>query len=209
MRRKAVSLLSGGLDSLIATKIIVEQGIKVEALHFTSPFCTCSKGNKGCGIQAVRSAKELGIEVNVRTKGLEYLEIVKKPRHGYGRAMNPCIDCRIFMLKHARQFMDEIGASFIITGEVLGQRPMSQRTDTLRLIERESSLEGLIVRPLSAGIFRQPSLNRRASSTGKSSWELPADQERGNMNLSIPMASPNSVAPVEDASSPIPFLPEN
>jgi tRNA U34 2-thiouridine synthase MnmA/TrmU len=153
LRQKAVSLLSGGLDSLIATKIIVEQGIKVEALHFTSPFCTCSKGNKGCGIQAVRSAKELGIEVNVRTKGLEYLEIVKKPRHGYGRAMNPCIDCRIFMLKHARQFMDEIGASFIITGEVLGQRPMSQRRDTIKLIERESGLEDLIVRPLSAKHF--------------------------------------------------------
>lgn len=153
MNRKAVSLLSGGLDSLIATKIIVEQGIEVEALHFTSPFCTCSKGGKGCGIQAVRSANELGIEVNVRTKGLEYLEIVKKPRHGYGRAMNPCVDCRIFMLKNTRQFMDEVGASFIVTGEVLGQRPMSQRTDTLRLIERESGLEGLIVRPLSARHF--------------------------------------------------------
>ena len=153
MKRKAVSLLSGGLDSLIATKIIVEQGIEVEALHFTSPFCTCSKGNKGCGIQAVRTASELGIEVKVRTKGLEYLEIVKKPKHRYGRAMNPCIDCRIFMLKHARQFMDEIGASFIITGEVLGQRPMSQRRDTIKLIEIESGLEGLIVRPLSARYF--------------------------------------------------------
>lgn len=146
-------MLSGGLDSLIATKIIVEQGIDVEALHFTSPFCTCSKGGKGCGIQAVRTASELGIEVKVRTKGLEYLEIVKKPRHGYGRAMNPCIDCRIFMLKNARQFMDEIGASFIVTGEVLGQRPMSQRMETLRLIEQESGLEGLIVRPLSAKHF--------------------------------------------------------
>jgi tRNA-specific 2-thiouridylase len=153
IKKKAVSLLSGGLDSLIATKIIVEQGIEVEALHFTSPFCTCSKGNKGCGIQAVRTASELGLEVKVKTKGLEYLEIVKKPKHGYGRAMNPCIDCRIFMLKHARQFMDEIGASFIITGEVLGQRPMSQRRDTIKLIELESGLEGLIVRPLSAKYF--------------------------------------------------------
>lgn len=153
MKRKAVSLLSGGLDSLIATKIIVEQDIEVEALHFTSPFCNCNKGNKGCGIQAVRTARELGIEVKVRTKGLEYLEIVKKPRHGYGRAMNPCVDCRIFMLKNAKQFMDEIGASFIITGEVLGQRPMSQRRDTICLIEQESGLEGLIVRPLSAKYF--------------------------------------------------------
>jgi tRNA-uridine 2-sulfurtransferase len=153
MNKKAVSLLSGGLDSLIATKIIVEQGIEVEALHFTSPFCTCSKVRKGCGMQAMRSASELGIEVKVRTKGLEYLEIVKKPKHGYGRAMNPCVDCRIFMLKNARQFMNDTGASFIVTGEVLGQRPMSQRTDTLKLIEQESGLEGLIVRPLSARHF--------------------------------------------------------
>lgn len=153
MKRKAVSLLSGGLDSLIATKIIVEQGIEVEALHFTSPFCNCSKGGKGCGIQAVRTARELGIEVKVRTKGLEYLEIVKRPRHGYGRGMNPCVDCRIFMLKNAKQFMDETGASFIITGEVLGQKPMSQRRDTISLIEQESGLEGLIIRPLSAKHF--------------------------------------------------------
>jgi tRNA U34 2-thiouridine synthase MnmA/TrmU len=153
MHKKAVSLLSGGLDSLIATKIMLEEGIEVEALHFTSPFCTCTKGNKGCGIQAVRTASELGLEVKVKTKGLDYLEIVKAPKHGYGRAMNPCIDCRIFMLKHARQFMDEIGASFIVTGEVLGQRPMSQRRDTINLIERESGLQGLIVRPLSAKHF--------------------------------------------------------
>jgi len=153
MNKKAVSLLSGGLDSLVATKIMVEQGIEVEALHFTSPFCTCSKGSKGCGIQAVRTANELHIKVEVRTKGLEYLEIVKKPRHGYGRGMNPCVDCRIFMLKHAKQFMDEIGASFIITGEVLGQRPTSQRRDTISLIEKESGLEGLIIRPLSAKHF--------------------------------------------------------
>jgi tRNA-specific 2-thiouridylase len=81
MNMKAVSLLSGGLDSLIATKIIVEQGIEVEALHFTSPFCTCSKGNKGCSIQAVRTANELGIEVKVRTKGLDYLEAVRPTGH--------------------------------------------------------------------------------------------------------------------------------
>ncbi len=153
MERKAISLLSGGLDSILATRIIKEQGIEVVALHFTSPFCTCTKGDKGCGLQAVRTARELDVEVLVRLKGMDYLEIVRSPGHGYGRAMNPCIDCRIFMLKEARKLMEETGASFVITGEVLGQRPMSQRRETIRLIERESGLEGLMLRPLSAKHF--------------------------------------------------------
>ena len=122
MQKKAISLLSGGLDSVLATKVILEQGIQVVALHFTSPFCTCNKGNGGCGLRAVSAAKELGIRVVVRTKGLEYMEIVKAPLHGYGKNMNPCIDCRIFILKKAKGIMEEEGASFIITGEVLGQR---------------------------------------------------------------------------------------
>ena len=146
-------MLSGGLDSTLATKLMVEQGVEVIALHFTSPFCTCSKGGHGCGIQALRSAEELGVKVMVRSKGLEYLEIVKSPKHGYGKNLNPCIDCRIFILKETRKVMDEIGASFVITGEVLGQRPMSQHRSAMRRIEKESGLEGLILRPLSAKHF--------------------------------------------------------
>lgn len=160
MNRKAVSLLSGGLDSLLATKLIIEQGIEVVALHFTSPFCTCTKGDKGCGLQAVKTARELNIEVMVKVKGLDYLDIVKAPKHGYGKNLNPCIDCRIFMLKEVRKLMAEIDASFVVTGEVLGQRPMSQRRDAIRLIEKESGLEGLIVRPLSAKHF-EPTLPER------------------------------------------------
>jgi len=151
MGYKAVSLLSGGLDSILATKLIVDQGIEVVALHFTSPFCNCSHGaHKGCGVQALRSAEELGVKVAVKTKGTEYLRILQAPLHGYGKNMNPCIDCRIFMLKRTAEFMEEVGARFIITGEVLGQRPMSQRRDAMALIERESGLEGLILRPLCA-----------------------------------------------------------
>jgi len=153
MKRKALALLSGGLDSTLAVRVMLDQGISVEALNFTSPFCTCTGRNTGCKSEAVRVAEESNIPIKVMNKGLEYLEIVRKPRHGYGKGMNPCIDCRIFLLKKAREYMTECGADFVITGEVLGQRPMSQRRDTLRLIERESGLSGILLRPLSAKHF--------------------------------------------------------
>jgi tRNA U34 2-thiouridine synthase MnmA/TrmU len=157
MQRKALALLSGGLDSTLAVKVMLEQGIAVEALNFTSPFCTCTGRNAGCKSEAVRVAEEFNIPIKVMNKGMEYLEIVRRPRHGYGKAMNPCIDCRIFLLRKAKDYMTESGADFVITGEVLGQRPMSQRRDTLRLIERESGLAGLLLRPLSAKHF-QPTI---------------------------------------------------
>jgi tRNA-uridine 2-sulfurtransferase len=153
MQRKALALLSGGLDSTLAVKVMLEQGIAVEALNFTSPFCTCTGRNAGCKSEAVRVAEEFNIPIKVMNKGLEYLEIVRNPRHGYGKAMNPCIDCRIFLLRKAKAYMSESGADFVITGEVLGQRPMSQRRNTLNLIERESGLAGLLLRPLSAKHF--------------------------------------------------------
>lgn len=153
MKRKALALLSGGLDSTLAVKVMLEQGIAVEALNFTSPFCTCTSKNAGCKSEAVRVAQEFNIPIKVMNKGVDYLEIVRNPKHGYGKGMNPCVDCRIFLLRKAREYMAESGADFVITGEVLGQRPMSQRRDTLRVIERESGLEGLLLRPLSAKHF--------------------------------------------------------
>ena len=153
MQKKALALLSGGLDSTLAVKVMLEQGIAVEALNFTSPFCTCTSKNAGCKSEAVRVAEEFNIPIKVMHKGTDYLEIVGNPKHGYGKGMNPCIDCRIFLLRKAKEYMAESGADFVITGEVLGQRPMSQRRDTLRLIERESGLEGLLLRPLSAKHF--------------------------------------------------------
>jgi tRNA U34 2-thiouridine synthase MnmA/TrmU len=104
--------------------------------------------------QAKKAAKELGVPLKVMNVTEEYMEVVRNPKHGRGRSMNPCIDCRIFTFKKAKIFMEEIGASFVITGEVLGERPMSQRRDAIRIIERESGLEGLIVRPLSAKLFQ-------------------------------------------------------
>lgn len=160
MQRKALALLSGGLDSTLAVKVMLDQGIAVEALNFTSPFCTCTGKNAGCKSEAVRVAEEFGIPIKVMTKGLDYLEVVRQPRHGYGKGLNPCIDCRIFLLRKAKEYLSESGADFVITGEVLGQRPMSQRRDTLRVIERESGLEGLLLRPLSAKHF-EPTIPER------------------------------------------------
>lgn len=153
MKRKAIALLSGGLDSTLAVKMMLDLGIEVEALNFTSPFCTCTGKNSGCKSEAVRVANEYNIPIKVMHKGLDYLEIIRNPVHGYGKGINPCVDCRIYLLKKAKEYMLESGADFVITGEVLGQRPMSQRRDTLRVIERESGLEGLLLRPLSARHF--------------------------------------------------------
>jgi len=150
---KAVALLSGGLDSTLAVKLMVDQGVEVVALNFTSAFCTCDSGGSkgvGCKSESRRVAEEFGVPIKVITKGLDYMEIVRNPRFGYGKGINPCVDCRIFMFNKAKEFMAEIGADFIITGEVLGQRPMSQRRDVFERIERECGLTGLILRPLCA-----------------------------------------------------------
>jgi tRNA-uridine 2-sulfurtransferase len=151
MNKKAISLLSGGLDSALATKLIIDQGVEVVGLHFTSHFA--SRSDKERGLQAVKTARELGIRLIVKNKGPEYLEVIKKPRYGYGKNMNPCIDCRIFMLQKTQIIKTEEQAGFLITGEVVGQRPMSQKKHTIELIERRSGLNGLIVRPLSAKLF--------------------------------------------------------
>jgi tRNA U34 2-thiouridine synthase MnmA/TrmU len=150
VKMKAVCLLSGGLDSTLALKLILNQGIEVVALNFTTPFCRCNRG--GCCWAAVQASR-FGVKVKHVYLGEEYLEIVKKPRFGYGSQLNPCIDCRILMFKKAKDFMGEIGASFIFTGEVLGQRPMSQHKHALKLIEKEAGIEGLVVRPLSAKLL--------------------------------------------------------
>ncbi|MDD5450135.1 MAG: 7-cyano-7-deazaguanine synthase [Candidatus Omnitrophica bacterium] len=155
MRKKAVILLSGGLDSTLAAKLMMKQGIELEAINFVTTFCTCTK--KGCQHQASKVASELGIRITVKNITGEYLEIVKNPRFGYGSGANPCIDCRIFTFRKAKAFMEETGASFVVTGEVLGERPMSQRREAMMTIERESGLERLILRPLSAKLF-EPTL---------------------------------------------------
>ncbi|PIQ88244.1 MAG: hypothetical protein COV72_09375 [Candidatus Omnitrophica bacterium CG11_big_fil_rev_8_21_14_0_20_42_13] len=149
---KALVLFSGGLDSLIALKLIKDSGIELLALNFVSPFCRC---NRSDGCSAVMQLKNLDVEFKLIRLAEEYLEIVKKPKFGYGSNMNPCIDCRVLMFKKAKAVMQEVGASFLITGEVLGQRPMSQQKRQFGLIEKEAEVEGLVFRPLSAKLLPQ------------------------------------------------------
>jgi tRNA-uridine 2-sulfurtransferase len=146
---KALGLLSGGLDSTLAVKLILNQGIAVEAMNFVTPFCLCRKG--GCG--ASEAAKTFKIPLKMISAGTDYLRIIRNPKFGYGKNLNPCVDCRIFMLKKAKKYAKSIDAKFIFTGEVVGQRPMSQHKQTLALIEKEARLQGKIVRPLSAKLL--------------------------------------------------------
>lgn len=151
---KAIALISGGLDSTLAAKVIKDLGIELVALNTTSPFCLCNKRSTlGCFHNASKVAKDLGIKLIIVNLKEEFLEIVKHPQHGYGSNMNPCLDCRILLFKKARETMPKVGASFVISGEVLGQRPMSQHKQALKIIEKESGLEGLVVRPLSAKLL--------------------------------------------------------
>jgi len=153
-RIRAVGLLSGGLDSTLAAKLMLEQGIGVHAINFTSPFCTCTPKKAGCKA-VVTAVRELGsIPLKRVALGDEYLEMVRNPKHGRGSGMNPCIDCRIMKIQKAGDFMTQIGASFLFTGEVLGQRPMSQHRQAIDIIDRESGLRRYILRPLSAAYFK-------------------------------------------------------
>ena len=146
---KALALLSGGLDSTLAIRVIQQQGIEVIALNFVTVFCRCTS-HGSCKLEAVKVSEKFGIPIKVINTTERFLELVKKPKFGYGKNMNPCIDCRINIFRIAGEYMREIGADFIITGEVLGQRPMSQRKEAMKIIDKEANLTGLVLRPLCA-----------------------------------------------------------
>ena len=141
---KAVGLLSGGLDSTLAARIIRDLDIEVHALYFSQPWGCCNK------VKALEAAEHLGIKFVALQLDERYLEIIKKPKHGYGNALNPCVDCRVHMFSRAQKYMVSIGADFVFTGEVLGQRPMSQMKNSMATIEKESHLQGRLLRPLCA-----------------------------------------------------------
>ncbi|MBN1504034.1 MAG: hypothetical protein JW952_03125 [Candidatus Eisenbacteria bacterium] len=147
MERKAVGLMSGGLDSILAVSLVKRQGIEVTGLHLITPFSASPEKERS----AMSSlAAELGIRPRVEETGVEYLAMLERPAHGYGKNVNPCIDCHVLMLRRAREVMEEEGASFVFTGEVLGERPMSQHRKALGIVEAESGLRGFLLRPLSA-----------------------------------------------------------
>ncbi len=159
---KGIALISGGLDSTLALALVRRQGIEVKAVNFYTGFCITEtqrrKGGRPDGTvprnEALRAAADLEVEVEyVDISGPGYLDMLVNPRYGYGANANPCVDCRIFMMRRAREIMKAEGADFVFTGEVLGQRPKSQRRDTLRTIERESGLDGRLLRPLSAKLL--------------------------------------------------------
>jgi tRNA-specific 2-thiouridylase len=153
----ALALFSGGLDSILAIKLILKQGIDVVAVNFANPFHSCAKDE--CGV--TEAVKQLGIPLKVVDLGDEYLKLVRNPKHGYGKNINPCIDCRIYILKKAKKYAEEIGADFIFTGEVLDERPMSQHFSALKIVEEESGLKGKILRPLSAKLLPETVIEKK------------------------------------------------
>jgi len=160
MRVKALGMVSGGLDSTLATKIMLDLGVEVEGVNFSTGFCVTEhtrqfKENKKPlrPNEALRLSSELKFKLHIIDISKDYLPVVTSPKYGYGANSNPCIDCRIFMFKRMKGLMREFGAQFMFTGEVLGQRPMSQHREALKIIETDSDLSGLVLRPLSAGLL--------------------------------------------------------
>lgn len=155
-QRKALALISGGLDSLLAAKVMLEQGIHVEGVNFFTGFCVEGHthairkrdGEKPKRNNALWVAEQLGIKLHIVDVVEEYKPVLFAPKHGYGANMNPCLDCKIFMVHKALEWIRGHGFDFIVTGEVVGQRPMSQRKDTMPVVARESGAEDLLVRPL-------------------------------------------------------------
>jgi tRNA-specific 2-thiouridylase len=157
-QRKAVALISGGLDSLLAARVMLDQGIHVEGINFFTGFCVeghthaIRKKDKARPKRnnALWSAEQLGIKLHIIDIVEEYKDVLLNPKHGYGSNMNPCLDCKIFMVHKAQEWAEQHGFDFIITGEVVGQRPMSQRKDTMPVVARESGAQDRLLRPLCA-----------------------------------------------------------
>lgn len=150
---RALVLFSGGLDSTLAVKVLEKQGIEVEALSFVSYFFDDAK--------ARMSAEKNRIKMRSVNFSDIHCEVVKKPKRGYGSAMNPCIDCHLLMIREAGKIMKEEGFDFVATGEILGQRPMSQNLKALKLIERKADFEGRLLRPLSAKLLEETEVEKR------------------------------------------------
>lgn len=157
-QRKAIALISGGLDSMLAAKVILQQGVHVEGLNFYTGFCVeghthairkrdAAKPKRN---NALWVAEQLGIKLHIIDIVEEYKNVVLNPKYGYGTNLNPCLDCKIFMVGKAKKWLEENGFDFIITGEVIGQRPMSQLKAKMPIIAAQSGADDLLLRPLCA-----------------------------------------------------------
>jgi tRNA U34 2-thiouridine synthase MnmA/TrmU len=155
---KAISLLSGGLDSILATELIRRQGIEVITFNIRTPFGIPKKDGTS---EAAQAADQLKVPLKVVSVEQDYLRMLRNPKHGYGKNLNPCVDCKIFILKKAKKYAKEIGADFIFTGEVLGERPMSQHGPALKIIAEESGLKGKLLRPLSAKLLAKTAAEKK------------------------------------------------
>jgi tRNA U34 2-thiouridine synthase MnmA/TrmU len=145
---KAIALYSGGLDSTLAILAMMRQGVEVTAITFLNHFGCDISDRSSCSKDPFAASVKFGFKVKLAHLSDKFLDIVKNPRFGHGKNMNPCIDCRILMLKEAKELMKLMGADFLITGEVIGQRPMSQRKDCFPVIDKAADVKGLVVRPL-------------------------------------------------------------
>ena len=184
---KAVALFSGGLDSILAVKLIREQGIEVRGVNFKTPFFGLDK--------TFLAAKSLDMDLEIIDITQELLEILRNPRHGFGKNMNPCIDCHTLMFKKAGEYMTEIGALFILSGEVLGERPMSQNRNSLNIIERESGFEGRILRPLSALLLSETIPEKEGLVDRNKLLDISGRSRKRQMELAVKMG-------IEDYPSP-------
>jgi len=192
-RIKAIGLVSGGLDSALAVAVVKRQGIDVLALHvaigYSSAFMRREiAGERPADIAAEESARmsaAFGVPARVLDFTEEYFGVLLSPRHGYGANVNPCIDCHLFMIRKAKELMAREGAHFVFTGEVLGQRPMSQNYKALTLIENECGLEGLLVRPLSARLLPETAAEKNDWIRREALLDIQGRSRRRQMELAV------------------------
>lgn len=191
MQRKALALISGGLDSMLATKCMLEQGIHVEGINFYTGFCVeghthairQKDKNKQKRNNALWVAEQLGIRLHIIDIVEEYKQVVLNPRHGYGAHLNPCLDCKIFMVQKANEWIKENDFDFIITGEVIGQRPKSQKKSTMPLIAKNSGADDRLVRPLCAKLL-PPTLPEREGWIDRNQlFDFSGRSRKGQMDL--------------------------
>ena len=173
---KAIILLSGGLDSGLAAKIVQKQGIDLVAVSFKSYFFSSRA--------ACEQAEKLNIPIKIIDIAKEQFSLVKKPKHGYGTGLNPCLDCHGLMVKTAKQIMIEEDADFLVTGDVLNQRPFSQNRRALALIDKENGLEGLVLRPLSARLLEPTIVEKKGEVNRKSMYQISGKSRQKQIELS-------------------------